>query len=959
MLLRLRTFGGLWIEGPDADPAVAPRPRSLALLVLCAAAGAKGVSRERALGVLWPESHPERARHALSQTLYTVRREVGGDVIVSSPDLRLDPRLITSDIDDFTVAIRAKQWGDAAALYVGDFLDGFYLSDAPEFERWVDEQRSLFAADAARALEATAQTSIASGKTDEAIDELRRLTRLDPANSRYAAKYMEALAAAGDRAGAVAYGKAHLDLLQREFDLDPDSELERMIARVREAVLPASVQVARPAVIVDSPLVTAPPPQTTHPDGSVPTPLPVRRRGRGWWRVGVGAAVLLAVAAITAITRSPSLHGSAAARPVLAVGWFRDLGATDSVGTGRVSGDMLATSLARVSDLQVIATSRMLELAPRNADTSRAGLTTAARRAGAAEIIEGEFVPLPDHQLELDVRRVNLARGLVRGGYRVTGSDRVALLDSVTTLIALDLGVRAPYGSAIQVSTRSAVAFRLYEEGLRSLFQFDAPAAGRLFRAALREDSTFALAAYYAWRAGVESSDPLQNKLADKAMALAPTAPPRDRLLIVTHVGFGRSDVRVLASAETLATRYPHDPEALIRAGEVVPDLAQSVRLVNAAIALDSAAGVGDGAICRLCDALYILSWRYEWADSDAAVRRTFKRWSALRPNDAHPWALLADWLVGFGHRAPAEAAQHRYATLGGAPADDPRLQELVRNLRFDEFDLADETCARALASADSVEFGTYRWYCAIGLRMEGRFAEARALNEGGRVPRSSVMRRGTVPDPFIRAILDFETGRSKSAEREYLEVVRTTDSAARAGDKNPRLVPWFLTLAATAAVGGGDTAFARQLVDSIEIAGSRSVFPRDPLLHHFVRGLLYSRARQHDAALHEFRAALSSPTFGYTRINYEIGKTLLALHRPAEGIQLAQAALHGGIEGSGLYVTRTEFHELLAQLFDAAGQPDSAAGHYAVVARAWRSADALLADRQRAAAQRSGRVNR
>ena len=62
------------------------------------------------------------------------------------------------------------------------------------------------------------------------------------------------------------------------------------------------------------------------------------------------------------------------------------------------------------------------------------------------------------------------------------------------------------------------------------------------------------------------------------------------------------------------------------------------------------------------------------------------------------------------------------------------------------------------------------------------------------------------------------------------------------------------------------------------------------------------------------------------------------------------RAALHGGIEGSGLYVTRTSLHELLAQLFDAAGQRDSAAAHYAVVERGWRSADPFLRPRYEAA---------
>ena len=962
MLLRLRTFGGLWIENPQAEAATGPRPRSLALLAICAAAGAKGVSRERALGVLWPNSHPERARHALSQTLYYVRREVGAEVIVSSPDLRLDPRLITSDVDDFLAAIRSKNWADATALYTGTFLDGFYLSDAPEFERWVDDERSSLAADATRAFEAAAKASLEAGHHDEALDSLRRLTRIDPANSRFAAKYMEALADAGDRAGAVAHGKAHLELLQREFELDPDAELEQLIARLRESAPssprqrdmvarePSQVSEAQPVAIATE----AATPGVSQETVAAVAALPPIRAGR--FRARQGLIVLtttaVALAAIAAVVRTPM---GTAASPVLAVGWLQDRGDPDSVATGRVSGDMLATSLARSSDLRVVATSRMLELAPGNADTSRAGLTAAARRAGATEIIEGEFVSLPNRRLELDVRRVDLARGLVRSGYRVAGSDRVALLDSVTTLIATDLGVRAPRGSVIQVSTRSAVAFRLYEEGLRSLFQANAPAAGRLFRAALREDSTFALAAYYAWRAASAASDPSEDRLAEQAIALAQSAPPADRLLIVTHVGFGRSDVRALASAETLATRYSHDPEALIRAAEVLPELSRAVRLLNESIALDSLAGAGDGAICRLCDAFTLLSYRYAWADSDAAFRRTIDRWRALRPNDAQPWAILSDWLVAFGRRAAADTARRRFVALGGTGGT--HLDSLIRELRLDEFEQLDAACAKGLTNADVEQFKQYRWYCTIGLRMEGRFREAWQLQTDGRIPRSRVVRRLDESDPYNRAILDFETGRANAAAREFLALGRRLRDEVRYGAKNPRHGPWLLTLAATAFVEAGDTTSARQLVDSIEVAGSLSLFPRDGLLHHFVRGLLYSRAHQADAAVREFRQALSSPTFGYTRINYELGETLLGLHRAREAIPVVQAALHGAIEGSGLYITRTELHELLARLFEAAGQQDSASAHFAIVARAWVSADSSLAARRQAAERRSRRA--
>ena len=955
-MLRLRTFGGLWIENSEAplEPGSGPRPRSLALLAICAAAGARGVSRERVLGILWPDSHPERARHALSQTLYNLRKEIGSDVVVSSADLRLDPQRISSDVDEFRAAIAAKSWADAAALYTGPFLDAFYIGDAAEFERWVDSERESLAADAGRAIETAAKAFTESGKHDEAADALRRLTRLDPTNSRFAAKYMEALARRGDRAAAIAHGRAHMELLQREFEVDPDAELEQLIGRLREAAPPAITPLPVATAHRDAP---APARVKTRTSGSIPIASPERvdvrasgpvphaasrRRGA---RPGAlaAAALVVAVIAAAAIVRHPSTAADDTRRPILAVGHIRDLDMSDSAARNGVSSEMLATSLARLSQVQVVASSRMLELTPRNADTSRATWTGAARRAGATEVLEGEFVPLPNQTLQLDVRRVDVANGLVRAAYRASGRDRVAVLDSVTSLIAADLGVRAPVGSFTQVSTRSAVAFRLYEEGLRSFYQFDPLTAGRLFRASLREDSTFALAAYYAWRSAAAVGDSEQSSFAGRAMRLAPAASARDRLLIVTHVGLDRDDPRALASAETLAVMYPRDPEALIRAGEVVPDLSQSIQLLNRSIALDSAAGVGETAICRLCDALSLLTKRYEWGDSDAAVQRTLARWHSLRPSDAAPWGFQADWETGFGRRSEADSAMRRFVALGGAHGD-ARLDGLIRGLRLDDFKAVDAACDEGLSTEDSAQFAQYRWYCTIGLRMEGRYRDALSLVHDGRLP-AGLARRRVGPEPYLGAIVDLEMGRPRTAADQFLALSgRASDTTGiSARQKYSRTEAWFLTLAATAWVAGNDTLSARRMVDTIEIAGSRSLFARNPLLHHFVRGLLYSSARQDDAAVREFRAAMDSPTFGYTRINYELGKTLLAEHRPRDGIPIVQAALHGGIEGSGLYLTRTELHDLLARLFDAAGQRDSARAHYRIVARAWASADSFL----------------
>jgi DNA-binding SARP family transcriptional activator/tetratricopeptide (TPR) repeat protein len=957
--LRLKTFGGLWIDRQESRPdalSVSPRPRPLALLAILAADAPKGTSRERVLGILWPESDPERARHALSQTLYSLKRDLGVDLVVATPDLRLDRALISSDLEEFRAAVAAKEWERAAHLYAGPFLEGFYLGDAPEFERWVEEERGALASAGMRAIEQYARASAEHGRHDEAVEQWRRLTRLDPLNARFASSYMEALARLGDRAAALAHGKSHIDLVRRELEAPPDKSISQLMARLREeerisrpvqvVSQPSSEKVATVlTTVAPAPVVPAAPPEREFVPSSVAdsgaatkSAAPPRRHRP----LKIAAAAALAVVIISLAWRTvASLRADE--RPVLAVGRIRDLVAPDSIALGGVLSEMLSTSLGRVDDLQVIANSRILELTPREADTSRTALTDAARRAGATEIVEGELRPLGDRALMLEIRRVDMSTGFVREAYRIEGADRISLFDSVTKLIAADLRLGTPSGSLAQVSTNSPIAYRLYEEGLRAFFQFDAPAAARLFRAAIQEDSTFAMATYYAWRTAGMLSDSSHYTLGERAAQLGSRASPRDRLLIRAHVGTARDDLGAIAAAESLAALYPRDPEALIRAAAALPDFARTVALLDRSIALDSAAGVGTAAVCRLCDALHHLAASYVWADSMAAAERTLRRWMRLRSGDATPWGQLADLYIGLGRVGDAHAARRKFIELGG-PRDGSEIGELVTSLRTDDLARADSLCRTHLPSTEDDSYGRWRWFCVIGLRLQGRHRDALALNADGRIPGSETTRRSSPPDRIVSAILDFEMGRPLIAASQYLDIAREMTRFIQQPGAQPKVfargVTWNLTLAATAMVEAGDTIGARALVDSIEAMGQRSLHQRDPRLHHFVRGLLYSREDRHVPAVSEFERAMQSPTHGYTRISYELAKSLRSLHRYPAAIATVQPLLRGGIEGSALYLTRTEAHELLAQLFSASGQRDSAATHFLAVERAWRSAD-------------------
>ena len=89
-------------------------------------------------------------------------------------------------------------------------------------------------------------------------------------------------------------------------------------------------------------------------------------------------------------------------------------------------------------------------------------------------------------------------------------------------------------------------------------------------------------------------------------------------------------------------------------------------------------------------------------------------------------------------------------------------------------------------------------------------------------------------------------------------------------------------------------------------------------------------------------RSVMFSPAHGYTRVNVELAKLLLAHGQQEEAIPILRSALHGSLGASNLYVTHTELHAVLARAFSSMGANDSALVHRAYVARALTRADAL-----------------
>jgi non-specific serine/threonine protein kinase len=233
-VLRLKTFGGLSLEserGPLAGAAA--QRRRLSVLAVLAASGPGGMTRDKLIGLLWPEVDEARARAALSQSLYALKRDAHEDLVIGHESLTVNRQALAADVVEFEEAIARDDWLTATTRYGGPFLDGVFLSDAPDFEHWLDGVRLRLGQAAERALERVAQDAEARGNQNVAADAWRRLLALDPAKARAVLGVMKALAASADRAGALREAERHARHMRDELESEPSAAVTEYASALR------------------------------------------------------------------------------------------------------------------------------------------------------------------------------------------------------------------------------------------------------------------------------------------------------------------------------------------------------------------------------------------------------------------------------------------------------------------------------------------------------------------------------------------------------------------------------------------------------------------------------------------------------------------------------------------------------------------------------------------------------
>jgi DNA-binding SARP family transcriptional activator/Tfp pilus assembly protein PilF len=232
-------LGGLAVVAGNGSVASEQR-RRLALLALLASARDRGMTRDRLIALLSPESSEESARHSLHQLLYFLRKQLTTDAFLGTDPLRLNPAVVTSDVFEFEEALDRGELARAAALYRGPFLDGFHLN-VSTFEEWLASERQRLAARYGTALRRLASECEAAGDRRSSIAWWRQLTSLDPLSGSAALGLMRTLTAAGDGSAALRHARLHSSHVQKELGSRADAEVEAFAERLQRRELSGDI----------------------------------------------------------------------------------------------------------------------------------------------------------------------------------------------------------------------------------------------------------------------------------------------------------------------------------------------------------------------------------------------------------------------------------------------------------------------------------------------------------------------------------------------------------------------------------------------------------------------------------------------------------------------------------------------------------------------------------------------
>jgi serine/threonine-protein kinase len=206
----------------------------VALLALLALSPGQRLTRDRLIATLWPERDGDGGRNLLKVATYVLREALTETALLTEGDsLRLNTDVVQVDVVEFEDALERGDHSAAVSLYAAPLLDGFFLSEAPEFEHWTDRERQRLASLYGEALETLAKAADSERDFQRSVELWKKRSALDPYDSRSALRLMHALDSSGNRAGAVQHATIYQRLIEQELGVTSAPEIAALADRLR------------------------------------------------------------------------------------------------------------------------------------------------------------------------------------------------------------------------------------------------------------------------------------------------------------------------------------------------------------------------------------------------------------------------------------------------------------------------------------------------------------------------------------------------------------------------------------------------------------------------------------------------------------------------------------------------------------------------------------------------------
>lgn len=213
--------------------------KAQALLIYIAVTG-KLHSRERLAELFWQNLPTSKAMNNLRAILPNLRQLVGSHLLITRQTVAfnrdcsycLDVEAI-QELGQCSTAANFQGLAEAVIHYSGDFLEGFDLPEAPEFENWVLIERERLRELVIGGLHTLVDHNLTHKKYTAGLTLTHKLLQLDPWRETAHQQQMICFACTGQRRAALAQYDLCRHILANEFNVAPMAETTALYEQIR------------------------------------------------------------------------------------------------------------------------------------------------------------------------------------------------------------------------------------------------------------------------------------------------------------------------------------------------------------------------------------------------------------------------------------------------------------------------------------------------------------------------------------------------------------------------------------------------------------------------------------------------------------------------------------------------------------------------------------------------------